>query len=103
MSHPNIVKLYEVIWTDKDLFLVFELLDTDLKTLIETRPEYLTADRIKSYVQQLLCGLKYMKSAHILHRDLKPANILVNLETDEIKIIDFGLSRLNDLPCEPKS
>ena len=41
---------------------------------------------------QLLCGLKYLHSAHILHRDLKPSNILVNANCD-LRICDFGLSR----------
>lgn len=41
---------------------------------------------------QILRGLKYVHSAHVLHRDLKPSNILLNASCD-LKICDFGLAR----------
>lgn len=41
---------------------------------------------------QILRGLKYVHSAHVLHRDLKPSNVLINASCD-LKICDFGLAR----------
>jgi serine/threonine protein kinase len=41
-----------------------------------------------------LAGLNYLHSAGVVHRDLKPANLLIDLESCDVKICDFGLSRI---------
>jgi len=55
---------------------------------------------LKSLVYQLLNGLIYLHSCHILHRDLKPANILIT-SGGVIKIGDLGLARLIYEPLQP--
>ncbi len=48
-----------------------------------------------------MAGLKYLHSAGVVHRDLKPANLLIDLESCDVKICDFGLSRIiDDDPAE---
>lgn len=47
---------------------------------------------VQYFLYQLLRGLKYIHSAHVLHRDLKPSNLLLNANCD-LKICDFGLAR----------
>lgn len=62
----------------------------DLQVLLDSR--LFDGERIKSFIYQILCGVKYMHSAEVIHRDLKPANNLVN-NNGELKICDFGLAR----------
>ncbi|KAK6164213.1 hypothetical protein DH2020_001077 [Rehmannia glutinosa] len=96
IKHENIVQLKEVMmptnWRGfKELYMVYELMDTDLQQLIRS-PQPMSNDHCRFFIFQVLRGLKYLHSANILHRDLKPANLLVNANC-ELKICDFGLAR----------
>jgi serine/threonine protein kinase len=75
----------------KDLYIVLELVDGDLRKLIKSEI-YFTLEQVRQLTYDLLCGIKYMHSAAVLHRDLKPGNILLNND-GKIKICDFGLAR----------
>lgn len=91
-DHDNIVTLLDVInaHNDKDIYLVFEFMETDLHTVI--RANILEDVHKRFVVYQLLKALKYMHSAFIIHRDLKPSNLLLNSEC-LVKVADFGLAR----------
>mmetsp|Transcript_10456 Transcript_10456/g.25544 ORF Transcript_10456/g.25544 Transcript_10456/m.25544 type:complete len:402 (-) Transcript_10456:218-1423(-) len=94
-KHGNIVKLIDFFLEPKKDFnvayIVFELMQTDLRKIIQSK-NVLEKVHHQFITYQLLCGLKYMHSAHIWHRDLKPANLLLNANST-LKICDFGLSR----------
>ncbi|XP_065137051.1 cyclin-dependent kinase 6 [Paramisgurnus dabryanus] len=97
-NHPNIVKLLNVSagWQNQifDLTLVFECIDQDLSTFLsKASEEGLARDTIKDVMRQLLSGLDFLHTNTVIHRDLKPENILVS-SRGEIKIADFGLSRI---------
>ena len=73
LQHENIVKLMDVIHTDKKLTLVFEFLDQDLKKLLDNAGEEgLNMQTIKSFLYQLLNGIAHCHRTRVLHRDLKP-------------------------------
>ena len=96
LQHDNLVCLREVLRPAslahfEDVYIITDLMDSDLHRVIRNAQE-LSDEHIQWLTYQLLCGLKYLHSAHILHRDLKPSNILVNANCD-LRICDFGLSR----------
>ncbi|KAK2741120.1 cyclin-dependent protein kinase [Myotisia sp. PD_48] len=97
LSHPNVVRLVEIILEDRCIFMIFEYTEHDLLQIIHhhTQPQRhsITAPMIKSILFQLLNGLLYLHSNWVLHRDLKPANILVT-STGAVRIGDLGLARL---------
>ena len=97
-SHENVLNLRDIMMPPpgkaedwKDIYLVTELLDTDLHYIIHSK-QALSDDHIQYFVYQILRGLKAVHSAKVLHRDLKPGNLLVNKNCD-LKICDFGLAR----------
>lgn len=75
---------------DKDIYLIFEYLETDLHQVIRAN---ILEDIHKTYIMyQIFKALKYLHSGELLHRDLKPSNCLLNAEC-HLKLCDFGLAR----------
>ncbi|KAG2432282.1 hypothetical protein HYH02_013005, partial [Chlamydomonas schloesseri] len=91
-NHDNIVRLLNVLKAenDRDLYLVFEYMETDLHAVIRAN---ILEEVHKQYIMyQLFKSLKYMHSGELLHRDIKPSNLLLNSDC-MVKLADFGLAR----------
>lgn len=103
LRHPDIVEIKHIMLPPsardfKDIYVVFELMETDLHQVIKANDD-LTPEHHQFFLYQMLRGLKYIHSAKVFHRDLKPKNILANSDC-KLKICDFGLARpaFNDMP-----
>ncbi|CAI5727158.1 unnamed protein product [Peronospora destructor] len=92
--HENIISLKDLsMCKEKDeLYMVMELVDTDLHRLIQSSC-LLTEGHVRVIMYQILSGVKAMHDNGILHRDLKPGNLLLNKDC-ELKVTDFGLARM---------
>lgn len=97
LKHHSIVQLYDIVIADDSLYMVFEYLTMDLKKVLDKAKEIFQPKLIKSYMHQMLDAISYCHTNRILHRDLKPQNLLVDTE-GHIKLADFGLARLINLP-----
>ncbi|KAJ3451412.1 cyclin-dependent-like kinase [Anaeramoeba flamelloides] len=102
LRHPNIVRLTDVLHSNRKLTLVFEYLDHDLKKYMDSLNSPLPVRQIKSFTFQILRGLAYCAEQRVLHRDLKPQNLLIN-QTGELKLADFGLARAFGIPMKAYS
>jgi cyclin-dependent kinase len=102
LKHPNIVRLYDVIHTEKKLTLVFEYLDQDLKKYLDECGGEISRPTMKSFLFQLLRGVAFCHEHRVLHRDLKPQNLLIN-KKGELKLADFGLARAFGIPVRSYS
>lgn len=98
VDHPNLVKFHETYHDDKHLHLVMEFVEgVELSSLLEERfQENKKFSEFESayIIRKLLSAISHMHSLNIIHRDLKPENIMMNEKTRDIKILDFGLSRM---------
>lgn len=92
-THPHIIRLYEVLDTPTDIFLVNEYVSGgELFDYIVSKGR-LSADEARNFFHQIISGVEYCHFQKIVHRDLKPENLLLDASLN-IKIADFGLSNL---------
>lgn len=68
LQHPNIVRLYDVVHTERKLTLVFEFLDYDLKKYLDQVEGGLELPVLKSFLYQLTRGIAYCHHHRVLHR-----------------------------------
>lgn len=92
LSHPNIVKVYDVSFGDLMQYIVMEYIDgITLKEFIERQGSLRWKDAVY-FAVQILKGLQHAHDKGIVHRDVKPQNIMV-LSDGTIKVADFGIAR----------
>jgi [calcium/calmodulin-dependent protein kinase] kinase len=97
LSHPNIVRLYEVIEDEQmdTIYMVFELLSMGPVMDLTVHPEPFSEIDALMYFRQLVLAVEYLHHQNIVHRDIKPSNILLFTE-NFVKLTDFGLSYVED-------
>lgn len=89
--HPNIIQLYEIIETTKQLYLIMEYADGgELFDYIVNQTRVHEREACK-FFQQIISGMEYVHKLSVVHRDMKPENLLLDHDKS-IKIVDFGLS-----------
>eukprot|EP00475_Leptophrys_vorax_P043781 TRINITY_DN8529_c0_g1_i1.p1 TRINITY_DN8529_c0_g1~~TRINITY_DN8529_c0_g1_i1.p1 ORF type:complete len:505 (-),score=108.83 TRINITY_DN8529_c0_g1_i1:62-1576(-) len=109
-KHPCIMKTLDILnplsKSDfESIYIITEYVKTDLSKIIRKEREIieeaknsglkspiLGRDQISWITFQMLCVLKYLKSAKVIHRDIKPDNVLINPDCS-IRLCDFGLAR----------
>ncbi len=94
LSHPNIVKVYDVSLGDKLQYIVREYVEgITLKEYIEQQGVIPWKEAVH-FTTQILRALQHAHDKGIVHRDIKPQNIML-LENGTIKVTDFGIARFS--------
>lgn len=94
LSHPNIVKVYDVSFGDRLQYIVMEYIEgITLKEYID-KQKCIEWQQALYFVIQILRALQHAHDKGIVHRDIKPQNIML-LENGTIKVTDFGIARFS--------
>lgn len=92
LSHPNIVKVLDVNFSDNIQYIVMEYIDgITLKEYIEQQGSVKWKEAVH-FTVQILRALQHAHDNGIVHRDIKPQNVML-LEDGTIKVMDFGIAR----------
>ncbi|KAK4279402.1 hypothetical protein QN277_011189 [Acacia crassicarpa] len=91
--HPHIIRLYEVIETPTDIYVVMEYVKSGELFDYIVEKGRLQEDEARNFFQQIISGVEYCHRNMVAHRDLKPENLLLDSKCN-VKIADFGLSNI---------
>lgn len=91
LSHPNIVRIYDVAFSGDMHYLVMEYVDgCSLKEYIDLHSP-LPVDESLRIFEQLVSALQHAHENNVIHRDIKPHNILIDSKHN-VRVTDFGLA-----------
>ncbi len=91
LSHPSIVRLYDILEHEGRRFITMELLDgQDLRTFIEERD--VSIEQKRALLLEACAGLGFAHENHVIHRDIKPENLFVTSGLT-LKVADFGIAK----------
>lgn len=93
LSHPNIIRLFDLGSQGPWRYLTMELLEgSDLATLLIERGTALPIAEGLRYLEQVCTGLQAAHDHGVVHRDIKPQNLFITSH-GEVKVMDFGIAR----------
>lgn len=102
LSHPNIVRVYNVSFGDRLQYIVMEYVDgITLKEYIEQQGVINWKEAVH-FMGQILAALQHAHDKGIVHQDIKPQNIML-LQDGTIKVADFGIARFSRLDSDDTS
>ncbi|KAJ1535020.1 Serine/threonine-protein kinase par-1, partial [Cladochytrium tenue] len=91
LNHPHIIRLYEVIDTPADLYLVMEYVPGgEVFDFLVTHGRMKERDARRLF-RQVVAAVSYCHALHVIHRDLKAENLLLDANLN-VKVADFGFS-----------
>lgn len=93
LTHPNIVRLYDLGTHEDCRFITMELLSgRDLGDIIHKLRAPMEPLRAINYLRQACAGLQAAHERGIIHRDIKPDNFFITLD-EKVKVMDFGIAK----------
>jgi CHASE2 domain-containing sensor protein len=96
LNHPHIVTIFDAGEEHDLAYIAMEFLKG--KDLVPyTKPDnLLPITKVMHIVARVAEALSYAHTQNVVHRDIKPANVMYELESDSVKVTDFGIARITD-------
>ena len=101
LPHPNIINIFDFNDHEGQFFLVMEWLDGESVNglLRRTSSEGVEAGLAQTVITGAASGLQYAHRNNVVHADINPSNLFIT-DTQEIKLLDFGVARITNTPEE---
>ncbi|MHB8284263.1 MAG: protein kinase domain-containing protein [Caulobacteraceae bacterium] len=96
LAHPSIVTIYDVGEADGYPYIAMELLDGEPLDQVLKHEGKFSSERVLDIGGQLAGALSYAHLSGVVHRDIKPSNIMLGRDGRSIKLLDFGIARLDE-------
>lgn len=96
LNHPNIVTMYDAGEEHDLAYIAMEFLKGKDLVVYSKPDNLLPLPKVLSIVARVADALSYAHGLNVVHRDIKPANIMYDLESDTVKVTDFGIARITD-------
>ncbi|HEX2586518.1 MAG TPA: protein kinase, partial [Steroidobacteraceae bacterium] len=97
LNHPGIVTIFDAGEERGLAYIAMEFIQGEHLSNYTEPQRLLPVRKVLSLVTRMADALHYAHLQNVVHRDIKPANIMFNIETDALKITDFGIARLADV------
>jgi eukaryotic-like serine/threonine-protein kinase len=96
LNHPNIVTIFDAGEEHDLAYIAMEFLKGKDLVPYTKYDALLPLERVVSIHARVADALGYAHRLNVVHRDIKPANIMYELESDTVKVTDFGIARITD-------
>jgi serine/threonine protein kinase len=95
MSHPNIIKVTDLIDEGDTVAFVMEHIDGETLKEYLDRKGKLSDEEIRNIFSQMLDAVGYVHEQGLVHRDIKPSNFMID-KKGKVKLLDFGIAKNTD-------
>jgi len=103
VQHPNVVRTIEIGESDSGMhFLAIEWAPGDLLEKYAKQHAPLSCEEAAIIITQIGAAVHAAHSARIVHRDLKPENVMYDPETQQVKLLDFGIATDVQAPADER-
>ncbi|MBI5908177.1 MAG: CHASE2 domain-containing protein [Burkholderiales bacterium] len=96
LQHQNIVTIFDAGEEHDLAYIAMEFLKGKDLTDVAKDGHLLPIPKVLSIMARVAEALAYAHRQNVVHRDIKPANIMYEIESDTVKVTDFGIARITD-------
>ncbi len=96
LQHQNIVTIFDAGEEHDLAYIAMEFLKGKDLADVTKQGQLLPVARVLSIIARVAEALAYAHKQNVVHRDIKPANIMYEMESDTVKVTDFGIARITD-------
>ncbi len=93
LEHENLIPIFDTGIIDDYAYIIMKYIKGQSLKALQEKHGKLPADLLARVIKKMAAAMDYIHAKGIIHRDIKPANVLIEEETQNIYLADFGIAR----------